>query len=199
MISTIMPLSINFDPDCDFYQRRSLARRESPYFAVESKYTIFNAWIRCRDFAYLLGISDKAGPYRFVERAATLFLGPLNVVCPRKIECHRCASDTSQTPDGLADILTSASSEANPALIGKTVFDSVVEQADRAKRTAIRSLNVLGRQAPPLNPRTTSAADASKFNKAGSSIKGGFPRGDARPPSEIFKSGFYQQGNDRSL
>lgn len=46
-----MPLSINFDPDCDFNQRRSLARRESPYFAVVSKYTIFNAWIRCRDFA----------------------------------------------------------------------------------------------------------------------------------------------------
>lgn len=84
-------------------------------------------------------------------------------------------------------------------LIGKTVFDSVVEQADRAKRTAIRSLNVLGRQAPPLNPRTTSAADASKFNKAGSSIKGDFPRDGARPPSEIFMSGFYQQGNDRSL
>ncbi|KID61155.1 hypothetical protein MAN_09439, partial [Metarhizium hybridum] len=77
--------------------------------------------------------------------------------------------------------LLTESAIANPALIGKTVFDSVVEQADRAKRTAIMSLNVLGRQAPPLNPRTTSAADASKFNKAGSGIKGDFPRDGARP------------------
>lgn len=46
-----MPLSINFDPDWDFNQGRSLARKESPYFAVESKHTVFNAWIRCRDFA----------------------------------------------------------------------------------------------------------------------------------------------------
>ncbi|KFG81441.1 hypothetical protein MANI_024592 [Metarhizium anisopliae] len=57
--------------------------------------------------------------------------------------------------------------------------------------------NILKRQSSPV-PQTISAEKAAKIASRGGQ-SGIFYRGDSRPPSEIFKTGFAPQGADKSL
>ncbi|EFY93317.1 hypothetical protein MAC_00555 [Metarhizium acridum CQMa 102] len=69
-------------------------------------------------------------------------------------------------------------------VIGKTVFDIILDASQPA---------------PANPPKIISAEEGSKLKSTGTGKTGVFYRGDSRPPSEIFASGFQPQSGNTNL
>lgn len=113
------------------------------------------------------------------------------------------ASAAPQATDELAaeptGVVTVDGVQLDSAYITEPMFEIVASNSlPVGERTVHGSRYIHRRQAPP-NPPTVTAGEAAKIKVPGGGKPGVFYRGDSRPPSEIFKSGFAPQGKDMNL
>ncbi|OAR00532.1 hypothetical protein LLEC1_00489 [Akanthomyces lecanii] len=109
-------------------------------------------------------------------------------------------SAEEQPNTAISGIVVEDGVELDSDFITEPIFEILSKYNEQlSKVSAAAEQKLAGRQSPLDNPATVTAEVASKLKSTGGGKDGLFYRGDSRPPSVIFSTGFRPQGYDTSL
>ncbi|KAM3528351.1 hypothetical protein NHJ13051_002475 [Beauveria bassiana] len=109
------------------------------------------------------------------------------------------SADEQLSPEPTGTIVTDDGIELDTSFITEPFFEILSNYTDLLNSTVDANLHASVERLRVRAPSVVTAETASKMKAPGHGAQGVFFRGDSRPPSLIFATGFQPQGSDPSL